>query len=840
MRVAAALLLIAAIAGVYLWSIPVERPRVVIAPFGNQTGDSGLDEYRLALTQTLALALRDSANVAVTPYARVLEPLGRFVDANADVSSREAVTAVAASTGAAHVLVPTLLRDGGEWRARVELRDRATTTTAWVFETPAEKTALSRAAAYSLTLALADAIDDHFTTRPAWLKQAIRRVFGSLRGVVVPHVQSLEAAKAFEEGSRWYEHLEFASARRAFELAVQQDPRNPLALAWLSRAAQLTRDNEQAIEVADQSTSRLTDQTPRTDALFVRAVAAEAKRDVVAAEEAYRTLTAESPDASWSLELGGFLDRRDRNADAAVAYHQALERDPQLVRPRLELCRLYSPSRLNEPVEAKKNGEAALASYRSLARGPDGPRPSGGEGQSLMCLADTLRVGSVADRAQAQEHAETARSIFGSLGFSYNRARAEYYVAFLAAVRGNLAQAVPLGERALQSAQSAGNAAIRPLILNNLGVVHVSLGNRPAAASYYREASALYQAWHEESRAAQILANRGAMLIEGGSPEEGILDVKNALALTEKLGDKAFQAFCSRVIATYLRNQGRHREAQAELNKGMAIASERSLIESITLMRTHFAISQFETGEYHAARLSLLQALKDGTGRVSTEARIRLARADLRLGDVHAAQEGLRSADLEIQQSPNRSLRALLLLVQGEWASEAAPPPDARHYFEEASRLWSDAAPDPSTIEARARLGLILAREGRIEAGSRLIRESLDAARRLAHLGLEARCRTLLAHVELIRGRLDEATMVLEGIPSDDGVRTVGPELRAEAYSLSSRIRASRGDVKGSALDAASARLQIETIAQSLPEPFKSSFYRRPGLKTLSQTPPVR
>ena len=36
---------------------PVNRTSIVVAPFGNQSGDSDLERYRLALTQTLILSL---------------------------------------------------------------------------------------------------------------------------------------------------------------------------------------------------------------------------------------------------------------------------------------------------------------------------------------------------------------------------------------------------------------------------------------------------------------------------------------------------------------------------------------------------------------------------------------------------------------------------------------------------------------------------------------------------------------------------------------------------------------------------------------------------------------
>ena len=56
----------------------------------------------------------------MTPYGRVLEPLSRFVSGGGDASSREAIHGTCREYWErACAGIPTLLRDGGEWRARV-------------------------------------------------------------------------------------------------------------------------------------------------------------------------------------------------------------------------------------------------------------------------------------------------------------------------------------------------------------------------------------------------------------------------------------------------------------------------------------------------------------------------------------------------------------------------------------------------------------------------------------------------------------------------------------------------------------------------------------------------
>ena len=272
---------------------------------------------------------------------------------------------------------------------RVELRNAKTAASLWRYDTAPLTTALSHDAAHRLTMAMAAAIDEHPTPRQTSLVESLKRLVGAdaraSSRMCSPWMGPRRSKPAFVSTTT----SSTPAARDAFASAVHEEPRNALALAWLGRALLLTRDADGAVDAGDRALSFITPETPAPDALFVRAVAREARRAFIPAEEDYRALVAANPRDSMSvMELGAFLDRRERSAEAAQVYREALSLDTRLVRPRLELCRLYSPSRLNEPIEARKYGETALAGYRALAG--EG-QPSGGEGQSLLCLTDVLR-----------------------------------------------------------------------------------------------------------------------------------------------------------------------------------------------------------------------------------------------------------------------------------------------------------------------------------------------------------------------------------------------------------------------------------------------------------------
>src|SRR5262245_26180098 len=125
---AAAIVVGAVVAGGSWIFYPSERVPIVIAPVVNQTGYAELDPYRLALTQELIAELSESSVVRVLSYDRLLQIIRGFSAAGVDVSSREALQAISANTGADVIALPTLLYENGAWRARVELRNSKTAT----------------------------------------------------------------------------------------------------------------------------------------------------------------------------------------------------------------------------------------------------------------------------------------------------------------------------------------------------------------------------------------------------------------------------------------------------------------------------------------------------------------------------------------------------------------------------------------------------------------------------------------------------------------------------------------------------------------------------------------
>jgi tetratricopeptide (TPR) repeat protein len=823
--------IVVCVAGIPLWILsPVERVAAVVAPAVNQTGYAELDPYRLALGRELSAQLADSALVRVLPHDRVAQIVRRFRLGGGDISSRESLQALASHGGATVVILPTLLYERGAWQARVELRDAAATTLG-SYTVDGVVSSLMKDSAYSLMPMLASRIESHFADaapRRALIAAAVRRLTGRA-AQPSPRLRTLDAAAEFEQGLDAFEQQEYAAASRLFAAAAERDDRNPLLLAWQSRTARVMRDDDGAADAGEEATRRLTAQTPRRDRLFVGAVAAEARQDAQAAEAGYRNLITAFPDEpGWIMERAAFHDRlgtADATTQAIAGYLEALQRDSHLARADLELCRLYGPARQNEPVNARDHATKALAAYRSM-----GDRA--GEAQALICLTDVLRVGRDEDRRTAGEHAQDAVRILNSLGSTYNLPRAEYALAMAATGRGDIPGAAALFEQSLASARTGGNRVLEPLLLMNLGVAQNLLGNRAGAADYYRASSEMYEALGDQRRAAGQQANSAALRLEyGDRPSEALRDVQNAVGVFRKLGDRNFEAFGSQLVALYYRQAGRHADAERELNRALAILRERNLEDDIGSVTLDRALSRIELGAYADASRLLGDALATGAGRRTGLARIHLARVHLRAGNGVAAAAELEKASAD--ERAGRDELPLLLLVRGELATETGRVDEARRAFEQGSALWTGQLPDAASVEARANAGYLEALAGRLAEGRYAIEVSLKQAALMERFPLEARCRLLLARIDIGRRQFDAALRMLGEIPADDEARTIGAELRAQVHYWRSVALIGRGTPRDAGTELGLARAIIDRIRNALPEGDRAGFAARPDVQRI-------
>ena len=815
-RAAVIALVIAAISGgTYLWTTrPVIRIPIAVAPVANHTGEPELDAYRLALTEMLIEELEDSPNVRVVSFTRLLQSVRRFLGGG-DVSSSEAIQAIATQSGASYIVIPSLEYRDAAWLARVQIRNAETGTVTNSYETEAMTSSLPKDTALRQLPLVAEKIQAHFKENGPGRSYAGRPA--------AARVRNLDAARAFTDAMSAYEAFEYSAALADLRRAAGADDQNPMIQAWSSRVLLLMNDRDGAIAAARQASQLSGADAPPTDASFIAAVLSEAQSDAVAAERRYRAAADRRPDdVTAKIELADFLKRQSQNQAAIGAYQDALGLDGQYGRLRVDLCQLYA--RLVDYPLAEEQARAAIETFR-------GESNQGGEAQALLCLGDVQRVQGGPRLVDARRNIESARAIFESLGYQYGLSRVHQYLGLVSAGERDYPAAAAAFEHALTASRAVGNRSIEGLALINLGVSFEMLGQRTKVLNYYQEARDFYQRAGDEGRAAEQEANAAGLLIDYGTDQETALRrILNARATFEKLGNIEFQVATMEMEAASLLHRGLHDPARRQLRTALSLAKERQFDQRWVYASLRLAESYVATAEYEAARTLLEETAATEVGRDELAVSIALGRTYARLGDLENARARLGRALMAVEASGQLWLEPSVHLALGELEFDAGNISEARARFDAAAASWTDDLPDAGSIEARCFSAALDPRPG----NSSRIALGIEQARKMGRLSSQAECLIAQARVSVSNGRHAEALAALDQIPLE-GERTVGSETAARVHYWRGRARSAAGDRAGAESEASQAHDLIENVRLSLPPAYRDRYAARAGIHQISK-----
>lgn len=806
----------------YWWSArPVERIRVAIAPVANHTGVASLDRYRLALTESLVDELRDSPNIRVVPYLRLVEMVRPFMGAASDVSSSEAVQAVATASGAPFVIVPTLAyRDrDSTWLMQIQVRNAETGTSVSSYETPAVSSTLSEQAAFRLVVSAADSVQAHFKANGPGRSYSPRPIGSRFR--------EPEAARAFEEGLNAYERLEYSAALEAFSRSVRLEDQHVLTHAWLSRVSLILSRKNEAIAAAQRARQLAEGDASIPEDVFIDAVLAESQGDLAAADAAYQRLVALDPDDPWArTELADFLKRRqDQNAAAIEAYHEVLRRDGSFIKPHVDLCQLYT--RIDDHPLAEREAQAALDRYRQVS-------DRGGEAQALLCLAEEQRKQMGARLVESRQNVEAARALIAGLGQPYNLARALFYKGLVEYSDGRLADATAIFREAATELGRAGNRGLEGVALMNLGSISYQLGQPTPALDFFSRSREVFLQTGDERRAAEadVLA-AGTQSDFGVDPASTLRTLGNARANLERLGYLEFQLWAMQSEADIHRYAGRLGRARTLLRSAFEIARSRGLTDNVSGVSLSLALADLEASDYHEARASLERAAAGGTSEL--EARIGLGVLLTRLGEFESARDVLQQALADVETRQRVGLRPLAHYARGALALEMKELALARAEFDAAIGSWTDPLPNPAVIEARCDRGLLEAMAGRRPAAHADLDTGLAQASQLGRIAVEAHCRVQLARLDLLEAKPADAIRALDAIPEDTEDAMIGPELRAQIeYWRADALLKQRG--AGASDHAARARQLLAAVQASLSPDERDRYAARIDIGAILQS----
>jgi tetratricopeptide (TPR) repeat protein len=240
--------------------------------------------------------------------------------------------------------------------------------------------------------------------------------------------------------------------------------------------------------------------------------------------------------------------------------------------------------------------------------------------------------------------------------------------------------------------------------------------------------------------------------------------------------------------------------------------------------------------EYEKAQKSLEALLQTDGDQKELRARIIFAKTLSRLGDFDLARRHLETVVAHIERWPE--LVPALYTSLGEVAFESSNLQDARVHFEKAAALWTDAVPDGASVEARSYLGLVDV--GRDPRAADKVKASMNQAKKMGRLALEAQCRVHLARIYIDQRRFADAVTALTDFPVQSGEATIGPELEAMIHFWRGRALEGRGDLVGAGTEVDQATNLTRSLRETLSPSARDRFAARPEIRSMLEQTTVR
>ena len=650
------------------------RRSVAVFYFDNLSGDPQLDWLRTGLTDMLVTNLSQSPDLRVLGTSRLYQLLDETGHRDDRTMSAPVVESVARKAQAATALVGSFVRAGSQLRIQASLQDPKS----------GEVLASERVEgdAEDGLFGLVDELTGRLRKRletPSMARVADRR-HGSWKEKKLEEVTttSVEAFKAYAEGSRLHDRLQEKEAQAYFEKAVEADPGFAMALAKLS----IVHGNLGNLDKA-------------------------------------RLYSAKAVEKAVNLPPGErhYIEGRHYSLDPATiekavkAYQEAVEAAPNHTAARNNLAQLL--------LELQRYPEALVHLEELRRRGMTFPG-------SYMSLAQAHVATGHPDRARqalteyAAEHPDRAASFENLAYFELTQGRTEAALAGFdkaAGLHPDDSLKIEAGRfvaHALRDEWPQAEAAAKRLMATDDPRQRWEGGASLAMASLYRgdvgEARRLVA---EGAKTGRNPEERVGARLFGARLEADLGRDREALAeaegvLREKVKEPKLLAEGHAMKAICLTRLGREAEAEKSLVQVKAFLSTipRPLAEPGRLhLEGQIALAR---GDHRAARAALERAAElapiDGLKMDETPVQIRyaLARTALAEGRTDEARKALRAvvdAGPARVMTPVPYVRSLALLAALE--EKAGRTADARRLYERYLGYWKNGQIDRAEV-ARA------------------------------------------------------------------------------------------------------------------------------------------
>jgi len=275
-------------------------------------------------------------------------------------------------------------------------------------------------------------------------------------------------------------------------------------------------------------------------------------------------------------------------------------------------------------------------------------------------------------------------------------------------------------EREVAAAQAllpqAKRRALKAGTLTCEGDIRETEGNNAQAGALYDQAVAVATTEHDDEMLAGALFSRGYLLGLQGEYTSGLLDLRRAQSLYEKLGKPRHALTALNSIAILYDRMGDFEQAKHMYAEALKAQRKAGMLREEAVTQHNLARAHENTGEWQAARQNYQASLdisrQIGYPRGQAYAMRGLAAVENALGDPMSSLATLDRADSLQRQTPDARLGALIDLTRGVTLHRLKRLADARAALERALGVFRAESAMGELAPTYAELAAVLAEMG--------------------------------------------------------------------------------------------------------------------------------
>jgi serine/threonine protein kinase/Tfp pilus assembly protein PilF len=568
------------------------------------------------------------------------------------------------------------------------------------------------------------------------------------------HRPTTEAARWYETGTSALRDGAYFRASKNFERAIAEDKDFALAHARLAEAWMEMDYADRAREELLRAAALVPDRSalPQVDALYLEGINAGASRDFARAIKAYGELVRLKPDeASVYVDLGRAFEKNDEADKALENYVKATSLDPQYATAYLRAGIIHSRNQNTASAAAAfDKADALFQSYGNVE----------GRTEVLYRRGILLRDAGRFDESRAV--LQQALDVSRTSGNELQQISALLQLSRLSFTEGASDKAQQFSQEAITYAQQRGLETLAARALVEHGFSFYAGGDYAEAEKNYRQALEIASRIHEPYLEALSRLNLGSIRIQLLRTDEGLEDVRQALAFFKERGYRKDIAMGMTTLGRGYRRQGNYEAARQTFGQKLQLDKEagdqRQTYFSYGDLATVLAEEERYTESLQNYNESYALIKRFGDRIATAYSLMNQGNVLWKLGRETDAADALNEANEKAQQPDGRYKQVLaeIQTINAQIALSQNRFPDARSKSKQAIEMAGEQYKDLA-VQSRYTLGLALARSGASVDGEKACEEAVAMAKNLGDAALLSRAILACAEADLKSGDAREA-----------------------------------------------------------------------------------